>query len=370
LKKLNQSINPTQSGGEKKNANNLYIFLLTLICIISLILDVILSRNTLFIPLILSLGLTIISTQFTYQKLKSLKLKQIIRREGPKKHYKKSGTPSMGGIAVIPISLLVGNLFNINNESSLKLLTLSILSLSFMLIGLIDDWRSFSLKKNLGLSPKEKIVLQCIAAIVFLLTCASNNWINPNIYIYGDYMIKLGLLIWPVALFILIAESNATNLTDGLDGLASGCGSIVFTGLSIELVFQGSNESYAMASFCMAMAGSWLGFLLHNKNPAKIFMGDTGSLAMGASLAGISLITNTLWSLLIMGIIFLIESISVIIQVGFFKISKKLRGQGHRILKMAPLHHHFELNGQNEIKIVRNFWFITINFVILKLLFL
>ena len=191
---------------------------------------------------------------------------------------------------------------------------------------------------------------------------------NSKIYLWNNSFINLGILLWPVALFVILAESNATNLTDGLDGLASGCGAIIFTGMSIELILRGGLENYALASFCMAMTGSWLGFLMFNKSPAKIFMGDTGSLAMGATLAGIALVSNTLWSLLIMGAIFLAESASVILQVGIFKATKQATGKGFRLFRMAPLHHHLELKGNKEIEIVHSFWLISIIFVYLGLI--
>ena len=191
-----------------------------------------------------------------------------------------------------------------------------------------------------------------------------------SIHLLGNNSINLGILFWPIALIILLAESNATNLTDGLDGLASGCGAIVLTGLSIELVIKGTDADYSMASFSMAMAGAWLGFLIFNTKPAQIFMGDTGSLAMGAMLAGIAILSNTLWSLLIMGGIFLAESLSVIIQVGVFKITKKISriNKGYRIFLMAPIHHHLEIQGKKEIQIVQHFWLISIFFVFLGLI--
>ncbi len=204
--------------------------------------------------------------------------------------------------------------------------------------------------------------------IIFLFLIYFNGLIKPDIALWNNNLLNLGIFIWPLALFILIAESNATNLTDGLDGLAGGCGAIIFTGMSIELVLRGGLDNYALASFCMSMAGSWLGFLLFNKSPAKIFMGDTGSLSMGASLAGVALVSNTLWTLFIMGIIFLAESLSVILQVGIFKITKQRRGKGYRLFRMAPLHHHLELKGNKEIEIVHSFWLISIIFVCLGLL--
>ena len=173
-------------------------------------------------------------------------------------------------------------------------------------------------------------------------------------------------MIWPLALFVLIAESNSTNLTDGLDGLAAGCGALIFTGLAIHLTLDKSDIALTLSKFCIAMSGSLIGFLLLNRNPAKIFMGDSGSLAIGGSLAAIALISNKLWPLLIMGGIFLIESLSVIIQVSIFKLTKKFKGKGYRVFLMTPIHHHLELQGVKEHIIVRNFWIITLILLILS----
>ena len=167
---------------------------------------------------------------------------------------------------------------------------------------------------------------------------------------------------------MFLAESNATNLTDGLDGLASGCGALVFAGLAIQLMLRGHSGDPAMAGFCMSMAGAWLGFLIHNRNPARAFMGDTGSLAMGAALSAVALLTDSLWPLLVMGGVFLAESVSVIVQVWVFKATKGPDGQGRRIFRMAPLHHHFELGGTSERTVVPCFWLMTAALVLLGLL--
>ncbi len=344
--------------------------LIGLILTISFFTGILTNNSSFYIPLIISFISTVIFTKWGVGKIQNLKLGQVIRKEGPKDHYKKSGTPSMGGLLIVPIGLIVGNLVNHHNLASKELISITILGLSFMLIGFLDDWKSIIVNKNKGLKAKEKIILQIVASLIFLVYVYTQNLIPEKISLLGDYEINLGILFWPIALIILLAESNATNLTDGLDGLASGCGAIVLTGLSIELVIRGSNTDYAMASLCMAQAGSWLGFLIFNSKPAKIFMGDTGSLAMGAILAGTALITNTLWSLLIMGGIFLAESLSVIIQVGVYKITKYFNqiDEGYRVFRMAPIHHHLELKGQKEIEIVQRFWLISIFLVFLGLI--
>ena len=212
-----------------------------------------------------------------------------------------------------------------------------------------------------------KLLLQAIAATAFLAIAAWQGWISSGIDLPFGLELPLGLLIWPLGLFVVLAESNATNLTDGLDGLASGCGALVFTGLALQLMLRGDNGDPALAGFCMAMAGAWLGFLVHNRNPARAFMGDTGSLAMGAALSGVALLSNSLWPLLVMGGVFVAESLSVIIQIWVFKATKGPDGQGRRVFRMAPLHHHFELGGTDERSVVPTFWLVTAGLVLLGL---
>jgi phospho-N-acetylmuramoyl-pentapeptide-transferase len=182
------------------------------------------------------------------------------------------------------------------------------------------------------------------------------------------WILPLGLLIWPLGLFVFLAESNATNLTDGLDGLAAGCGAIVFSGLGLQLMLRGNDGDPALAAFCLAMAGCWLGFLSQNRHPARVFMGDTGSLAMGAALSAVALLGDSLWPLLLMGGVFLAESLSVILQVWVFKATKGPDGQGRRLFRMAPLHHHFELGGLGEERVVLAFWGASLILVVLGLL--
>ena len=175
----------------------------------------------------------------------------------------------------------------------------------------------------------------------------------------------MNIFILPVSFLVLVGISNSVNLTDGLDGLAAGCSGIVFYGLGTEILMKEQQELFVFSILCFSMSGICLGFLKYNSYPAKIFMGDTGSLSIGAILGSIALLTNSVFTLSIFSGIFIIESLSVMIQVGFFKITKKLFRRGKRIFLMAPLHHHFELKGVKEQKIVENFWKINILLVIL-----
>ena len=292
---------------------------------------------------------------------------QFIREEGPKAHQSKAGTPTMGGLLVVPVGVILGSLITRDAVASQQLLSLAALTLAFMLIGGIDDWSSLTKHTNAGLTARGKLLLQAMAAAAFLAIAAWQGWISSSIALPFGLELPLGLLIWPLGLFVVLAESNATNLTDGLDGLASGCGALVFTGLALQLMLRGDNGDPALAGFCMTMAGAWLGFLVHNRNPARAFMGDTGSLAMGAALSGVALLSNSLWPLLVMGGIFVAESLSVIIQVWVFKATKGPDGQGRRVFRMAPLHHHFELGGTNERSVVPAFWLATAGLVLLGL---
>ena len=175
----------------------------------------------------------------------------------------------------------------------------------------------------------------------------------------------MSLFIFPISYLVLVGISNSVNLSDGLDGLAAGCSSIVFFGLGTEILMKEQQELIIFSVLCYSMSGICLGFLKYNSYPAKIFMGDTGSLSIGAMLGSIALLTNSVFSLSIFSGIFIIESLSVIIQVSYFKITKKLFHNGKRIFLMAPLHHHFELKGIREEKIVENFWKINILLVFL-----
>ena len=175
----------------------------------------------------------------------------------------------------------------------------------------------------------------------------------------------MNFFILPISFLVLVGMSNSVNLTDGLDGLAAGCSGVIFCGLGTEILMKEQQELFVFSILCYSMSGICLGFLKYNGYPAKIFMGDTGSLTIGAILGSIALLTNSVFTLCIFSGIFIIESLSVMIQVGFFKITKKLFHRGKRIFLMAPLHHHFELKGVKEQKIVENFWKINILLVIL-----
>ena len=334
-------------------------------CLIS---DKWVPNSQLTLPLLASTITAALTSAIGIPWLRTLKMGQVIRTEGPSGHQAKAGTPTMGGLLVVPVGVILGSWISVEGTAAVQLIAVSSVTLAFMVIGGFDDWSSLTKQTNTGLTPRGKLLLQGIAAVGFLAVAGWQGWISSSVSLPFGWSLPLGLAIWPLGLFVLLAESNATNLTDGLDGLASGCGALVFSGLALQLMLRGHSGDPALAGFCMTMAGAWLGFLMHNRHPARAFMGDTGSLAMGAALSAVALLSDSLWPLLLMGGVFLAESLSVIVQVWVFKATKGADGQGRRILRMAPLHHHFELGGTSERTVVPCFWLVTAGCVLLGLL--
>ncbi len=308
--------------------------------------------------------ISLLTTKNGLKIIRKLNLLQNIRTEGPANHYKKNDTPTMGGIFMIGPFLIFLLIITIK-LSSLKLFFLLLTIFGFFITGFLDDYLSIKNKENTGLKTKEKFVLQSIVSIIFILLAYEKNLINPLITISDSWRIDMNIFILPISFLVLVGISNSVNLTDGLDGLAAGCSGIVFYGLGTEILIKEQQELFVFSILCYSMSGICLGFLKYNSYPAKIFMGDTGSLSIGAILGSIALLTDSVFTLSIFSGIFIIESLSVMIQVSFFKITKKFFHRGKRIFLMAPLHHHFELQGVKEQKIVENFWKINILLVIL-----
>jgi len=335
-----------------------------------LVCDARVANSMLTLPLVVSALVSAGVAAWGVPRLRRLKLGQVIREEGPQAHHSKAGTPTMGGLLVVPVAVLVGGLTSAGDP---RLLAVGAVTLAYLAIGAFDDWRSLTRRTNTGLTPRGKLLLQAAAAVLFLVWAAWGGWLGAQPGDLGlpfGWVLPLGLLIWPLGLFVFLAESNATNLTDGLDGLAAGCGAVVFSGMALQLMLRGNGGDPSLAAFCAAMAGCWLGFLSQNRHPARVFMGDTGSLAMGAALTAVALLSNSFWPLLLMGGVFLAESLSVILQVWVFKATKGADGQGRRLFRMAPLHHHFELGGMPEQGVVVAFWSVSVALVALALLLL
>ena len=299
--------------------------------------------------------------------LRRLRMGQTVRVDGPQSHQGKSGTPTMAGLLLVPCGVVLGGWVDAGDG---RLLLLAATGLSFMAIGGLDDWQSLRRKKNQGLGPLAKLLLQGLVAVVFLAKATQQGWLPTQVSFPLGGVLELGPWIWPLGLWTFLSESNATNLTDGLDGLAAGCGAIILLGMATQLMVRGNNGDPALAGFAAAMAGAYLGFLMHNRRPAKAFMGDTGSLALGGILAGLALLSDSLWALLVMGAVPVAESLSVVLQVGWFKLSRRWWGQPRRLLRMSPLHHHFELGGYSEVTVVVGFWLAALASVALGLLLL
>lgn len=293
--------------------------------------------------------------------LQKLKTGQFVREDGPKAHLKKAGTPTMGGAFFLPIAVVAALCWS---RFDLNVCAVSIVTLAYMGIGLLDDWQVLRLKSNKGISPRMKLVLQIAIAVLFCLWAFITQPASiTTVALPLGFMLPLGWLFWAIAGFAVVAESNSSNITDGVDGLAGGVSAIAFLGLAAIV----APTSPALMLFCACMAGGCLGFVAHNRNPAKVFMGDTGSLAIGGAMAAVGIVSHNLWSLFIISGIFFVESLSVIAQVSYYKATKGPDGKGKRLLKMAPLHHHLELSGWTETQIVGAFYLVEFGLVLLAL---
>jgi phospho-N-acetylmuramoyl-pentapeptide-transferase len=285
--------------------------------------------------------------------LQALKTGQIIREDGPQAHLKKAGTPTMGGIFFVPVAVISACIWS---NFATEVLAVAALTLSYGLIGWLDDWQILRRKSNKGISPRMKLILQVTFAFLFCLWLLVSHPAHiTNIALPFGFYIPLGLLFWPLAGFVLVAESNATNLTDGIDGLAGGTVAVSLLALGALV----APTSPGLMVFCASLSGGCLGFLVHNRNPARVFMGDTGSLALGGALAAVALLANSLVVLFILSGIFFVETLSVMAQVGYYKATKGPDGKGKRLFKMAPLHHHLELSGWSELQVVAVFYIIS-----------
>ena len=277
--------------------------------------------------------------------LHRLKFGQSIREEGPKSHQAKSGTPTMGGIMII-LGILLGTV------AAVPLTTEILLALFIMLghfaLGFLDDYIKVVKKRNLGLRAKQKLLGQILIALVTMYIGTKELGIDTSIWIpMMDHEVNLGILYYPLVLFVLVGTSNAVNLTDGLDGLASGTMAIASSCYAVVCILTGHEN---LALFCVAVVAACVAFLRFNAHPARVFMGDTGSLALGGAFAAMGILTHTELLLVVVGLIFVCEALSVIIQVISFQTT------GKRVFRMSPIHHHFELGGWSEWKVVFVFW--------------
>jgi phospho-N-acetylmuramoyl-pentapeptide-transferase len=282
--------------------------------------------------------------------LHKLKFGQSIREEGPKSHQKKAGTPTMGGIIFI-ISSFITMLLIIKKPGDEAMIALYAF-VAFGIIGALDDGLKIIRKKNLGLRAYQKMILLLIVSGTFAYYAATNPYIGTSIilpFVHKNW--NLGAFYIPFIIIYFTGTTNAVNLTDGLDGLATSVTLLVMTFFALVSFATGH---YTLAIFCAVVAGSLLGFLRYNAFPAQVFMGDTGSLALGGAVAAVAMILKMPLLVIIVGGIYVMEALSVILQVASFKLT------GKRIFKMSPLHHHFELSGWHETKVVSIFCIITV----------
>lgn len=301
------------------------------------------------IPVMIAFLISVVLCPVFIPFLKRLKFGQYIREEGPESHKKKSGTPTMGGLVIL-VSIVITSLFYVKDNK--EIIPILFVTLGFGLIGFLDDYIKVVLKRNLGLRAWQKMLGQILITAVFgyyLLnfTDAGTTMLIP--FSNGKFL-DVSYLFLPLLFIAMIGTVNGVNFTDGLDGLASSVTVLVATFFSVVAIGIGSGIS----PITCAVAGSLLGFLVYNVFPARVFMGDTGSLALGGFVAASAFLLKMPLFILIVGLIYLVEVLSVMIQVGYFKISG-----GKRIFRMAPIHHHFELGGWSETRVVAVFSIIT-----------
>jgi phospho-N-acetylmuramoyl-pentapeptide-transferase len=338
-----------------------------------------------------ALLLSLLMGPWVIERLRSLQVQQYIRDEGPKAHQKKAGTPTMGGVLIVA-AIVIPTFLWADLRNAYVLLAIGA-TVAFGTIGFVDDYNKVVRKRNLGLTPRAKFgyqVLTCAVVGIVLLSLQTHGAystqlsvpffkrLHPNLVLTSIYNHSY---IWPLAfvplllflVLVIVGCSNAVNLTDGLDGLAIGCVLVSSTALTV-LTYLSSNAKFAdyldiqkipdageLVIFCGSLVGASLGFLWYNAHPAEMFMGDVGSLALGGAIGTVAVIIKQEILLLSIGGVFVLEALSVIIQVGSFKLT------GKRVFRMAPLHHHFELMGWSESKIIVRFWIVALVFALFSL---
>lgn len=309
--------------------------------------------------LLVTFVISVICGLITIPILKKLKVGQIERDDGPASHLKKQGTPTMGGIIMI-ISIIIAVTgayiflrYTGNEELGNKLLPLLLITIGYGMVGFIDDFKKLVLKNTEGLKPSYKMFGLLVIAVIYVLFLLQGVHIGTETYLpIVDMYVKIPMYLYiPFAIIVILATTNAINLTDGIDGLSSSVSVIIITCLTVIGI---NYQIYEISIFGSIVIGAVLGFLIFNLHPAKVFMGDTGSLMLGGVISGLILYLKMPLLLLVIAIIPVLETLSVIIQVAYFKKT------GNRIFKMAPLHHHFELSGWKENKVVIIFSLITL----------
>ncbi len=305
---------------------------------------------------VLSFALTTAAGHFAIPLLHKLKFGQEVRDDGPESHLKKQGTPTMGGLFFVPVSLLV-MLFFVPKYP--RMLPAMLLTLGFAGIGFVDDFLKIVKHKPEGFKPLQKYICQFVLTFIFAMYLYISRTFDETLTIpFMNMDVDMGILYVPVTIFIVTATDNGSNFTDGLDGLCASVTSVIVFFLAIVSIrFQRGNVAPAAG----AMLGALMGFLCYNAYPAKVFMGDTGSLALGGFVAALSFLLRIPLFIPLFAIVYLVEVLSVIIQVSYFKLT-----HGKRVFKMAPIHHHFELSGWSECRVVTIFTIVTVLFCFLS----
>ncbi len=289
--------------------------------------------------------------------LKYLNFGQQIRGEGPSSHMKKEGVPTMGGILII-LAVVITSFLVLNLNTSIIWALITTLGMGF--VGFLDDIIKIRSKRSLGLKAREKLLGQIFVGLILGIYVTFYSDLGTSIlFPVTGWELDLGYWLIFFIVFIVVGFSNAVNLTDGLDGLASGVTLIVVTSFAVLVSAMGFNQ---LALYGLIIGGSCLGFIWFNSHPAQVFMGDVGSLALGGAVAALAVLSRTELFLVIIGGIYVVEALSVMIQVSYFKLTK-----GKRVFRMTPIHHHYELNGLAEGKVVARFWIVSIIFAILGL---
>jgi len=301
-----------------------------------------------FIVVLTAMASTVL-TSVLIPVLKHRQFQQFIREEGPQSHLSKAGTPTMGGLAICTALLLMT--LGLGKITADTLVMLAV-TFAFAALGFFDDYIKVAKKHNLGLRAWQKLVLQILFSGALAVYMANFSGYGTDVWIpFVDKYVDFGALYIPFVIFVVVAMTNAVNLTDGLDGLSSGVTTLVAFFFGIVAIEFGHDSPMV---FCGALCGACIGFLVFNKYPAKLFMGDTGSMALGGALAAAAIIMKVEFLLPVAGLIYVAEALSVILQVGSFKLT------GKRIFKMAPIHHHFEMCGMKEKHVVVMFWLVAL----------
>ncbi|MFD2333912.1 phospho-N-acetylmuramoyl-pentapeptide-transferase [Cohnella sp. GCM10020058] len=288
--------------------------------------------------------------------LRRLKFGQQVRDDGPQSHLKKSGTPTMGGIIIL-LAMTVA--FLKFSDRGWPFWALLVASLGFGLVGFLDDFIKIAMKRSLGLTAKQKLFGQLVVSIAFCFIINRMD-LSTAVGVPGtNWSLDLGWAYYILVVIIFFAATNAVNFTDGLDGLLSGTSALAFGAFAI-VALQATQQQSAI--FSAAVVGAVLGFLVYNAHPAKVFMGDSGSLGLGGGIGAVAILTKTELLLIVIGGVFVLEMLSVIIQVGSFKT------RGKRVFKMSPIHHHFELSGWSEWRVVTTFWLAGLIFAAIGLI--